>query len=800
MRVVSLVATGLALLSSSLRAQEVRGTVTDRASGAPQPGVVVQLLDSSGLVVARTLTDPAGGYRLAAHAAGPHVVRVLRIGFRPAEQAVLLRAAQVAEVSLHAGAAISLAEVRVSSRRTCEMHPDSGSITFAVWEQVRTALTAALITSTRNLVTSAVVYERVLDERGARIVRQATSLRAGVAGIPWRSISADSLSRVGYVVTEPGGATTYFAPDLHVLTSVQFAAEHCLRLVGDAARLGIAFEPSRDRRGVPEIAGTLWLERSTAELQSLTYRYVNLPRQQQAVAGGELDFARLPSGEWLIVRWHVRVPVIETRYAAGGVLRGGGQVAGRVILEVREEGGALALARAGRDTVWKRASIVVAGQVRVESGPALPNATVTLRGTGLSTTSDDQGRFMLDAVIPGVYTVDVETPSLAATGERRSETVTLTESRTDLQLRVPPDWDVAVRTCGPTTGLLLGRVLKSDGTPASGAVAVVDWSEFTLGEREVVQRRREVDAPTDVHGYFRACGVRSRHPLVVRAEGATGVAGPDTARIPRDSGVTFITLRLGTHPTDAFTLIGRVIGDVDGKPIPDAVVSIAALGRATLTTAEGAYRLRDLPGGTHQVRVRRLGMRPDSAQVVLGGVPATKRDWVLSRVAVLDTVAVVADPRLIEFERNREMGFGSFLTRADIAKYDLQDFPEVIAHLPGIYVRRIGSAGYVTGTRSRGTFSCGTLRFESTAPERPSACACYVQVYVDNVLLYGGGEGEVIPNINNILTTDVEAVEFYAGAAQMPARYNRPNAHCGALVVHTRRYGTPTAPPNRPPS
>lgn len=792
------------VMPAAVRAQEVRGTVTDRATGAALAGVVVQLSDDRGSVAARALTDASGAYRLQARDPGRYSVRALRIGYRPgAPVQVILAQSQVAQLALTSGPPIALDTVRVASRRACELRPDSAGMTFAVWEQVRTAFTAALLTSQQQLVTSAVAFERALDARGTQVLRQSTSVRGGVAGTPWRSIPADSLSRVGYAITSPGGVTTWFAPDLAVLTSTSFAAEHCLRLVGDGARLGVAFEPIRDRRRLPGIAGTIWLGRATSELQSLEYRYVNVGRTVESVAGGALDFARLATGEWLITRWQLRVPVVETRMGAGGVLVSGGQVEGRAIRTVREEGGMLTLVRSGRDTLWRATPVVLSGQVRDDLGAAVPNARVTLRGTGLATTTDAAGRFDLDAVVPGQYTVDVETPLLAAVGDRPSQVVTLVQSVADMTLRVPTDAGVAARACGPTEGLLAGRVVTASGAPAAQATAFVEWTAFSINAAEIIQRRREVASPSDVHGYFRACGVRSRHPLVVRAEGPQGTSRVDTLVIPRDSGVAFVTLRLDRPPVSAMTITGRVIEDVNGAPIPEVEVVMPALGRSTMTSESGEYRFHDLPRGTHEVRVRRIGYQQAGAVVVVDGTRVARKSFVLSRVQTLDTVSVVADPRLAEFERNRAMGLGRFLDRAEIEKQAHKDLSALIEHLPGILVRRAGTAAYVASRRAMGTSIeleqqfCNALRFEARAPRPP--CACYTQVYVDNVPMYAGFKGEQAPDINSIHTTQIEAIEFYAGAAQTPARYSRLNSHCGVLVIHTRRSGGARAAPYRSP-
>ena len=64
--------------------------------------------------------------------------------------------------------------------------------------------------------------------------------------------------------------------------------------------------------------------------------------------------------------------------------------------------------------------------------------------------------------------------------------------------------------------------------------------------------------------------------------------------------------------------------------------------------------------------------------------------------------------------------------------------------------------------------------------------ACYAQVYVDGVLMNPGDPAP--PYALDQITTDrVQAIEYYAGAAQTPARYSRAGSLCGALVIWTRR-------------
>ena len=72
------------------------------------------------------------------------------------------------------------------------------------------------------------------------------------------------------------------------------------------------------------------------------------------------------------------------------------------------------------------------------------------------------------------------------------------------------------------------------------------------------------------------------------------------------------------------------------------------------------------------------------------------------------------------------------------------------------------------------------------APRGIHTCrnACFPHVFVDGVDI----SPTEVPNINRLSPFQIEAIEYYAGAAQVPAEYNRLNAAgCGVVVIHTRR-------------
>jgi hypothetical protein len=111
-----------------------------------------------------------------------------------------------------------------------------------------------------------------------------------------------------------GSEQHYFAPDERSLLHESFIAQHCLTLAepprGAESLTGISFRAAPDRLR-PDISGVFWLHRDSLLLQAIDYKFSGL--QQFAMhesLGGRMEFDRLPSGEWYIARWSIRMPVM----------------------------------------------------------------------------------------------------------------------------------------------------------------------------------------------------------------------------------------------------------------------------------------------------------------------------------------------------------------------------------------------------------------------------------------------------------------------------------------------------------
>ena len=428
-----------AMLGTSLAsAQTIRGSVVDGANGAAVPGVVVLLIDAAGTVVAKALTNESGGYRLSAGNSGSYRVRTLRIGFRPvvSDAIALLPDEDVTRHIVVTGVPFSLDTVRVERRSsTCRLRTDSAFVTYAIWEQVRTALTATdLSTRARNLTATIVTYERMVDAASNRIRRQTSATETGATSRPWTSLSPDSLRRVGYVATVDGWFV-FTAPDITALLSTQFLEDHCFRIAesSDAARLGLDFQPIRERSNIPEIRGTLWLDRKSSELKRMEFFYTNVMRaQERGRAGGEMDFVRMKNGAWAISSWNIRMPVLEESLFKPGNAGDRAPMSENVIrmTQLKVAGGELALVMRGLDTIWTRdvdvptileapavgatasetavQGAVFTGTVLSEAKQApISGVDVSLTDAGLSGRTDAKGVFRIVKIPAGTHEVSL---------------------------------------------------------------------------------------------------------------------------------------------------------------------------------------------------------------------------------------------------------------------------------------------------------------------------------------------------------------------------------------------------------
>ena len=306
----------------SAHAQELRIRVVEAEPSVPVAGALVQLLGPDGREQNRGVTTEGGLVRLRAPAPGAYRLRLLRIGYVAWESPAMDVGGDTREIEVRiASQRVLLPDVVVLGRSLCGSSRLGDAATMALWEEARKAFSLARETVLRHrLRFQSVVRVYDLDKDELLIREHASSEPSGITSWPVRSPSIESLAAHGFVMQleDLVSGPTWFGPDPEVLLSEFFLESHCFRTVPSdsgtpAGWVGLGFEPAPVPHK-PDIRGTIWMDRESAELRRLDFSYETLPSWAgHATAGGRLEFASLPGGLWIVQRWTLRVPVPEVQ-------------------------------------------------------------------------------------------------------------------------------------------------------------------------------------------------------------------------------------------------------------------------------------------------------------------------------------------------------------------------------------------------------------------------------------------------------------------------------------------------------
>ena len=534
------VVVGIASIMPQLAAaQVVRGVVIERVSGARVPGVVVSVAsfgDSLRPVEARhALTNARGEYAVALPRAGAYALSAKRIGVARFEAPVFeVRTGETKRIDIVlARFDYRLPVVRVAANNLCIPKQSQFRTIVALWDEVRTALLAAEVSREQHLISGwLTLYNRSLEPQSLRILQDQRSVAQGLYDRPMRSISGDSLAKVGFWRAQDADTLVFYGPDADALLSDAFQSGHCFELVTGSGRYrgmhGLEFRPRRGRN-TGSIDGTIWIDAGNFELRFVEFRYANLitiPRNPHL--GGEVHFLRHESGAWVVRRWFIRMPqfpeIEPVAVSRGGVVSTSRRA---YVYRIIEEGGGLFTP--GLQS-WEKPG-AIAGAVLDSTGRApLLGSLVSLSGTPFAVAVDSSGAFRFDSIPPGAYTLLASHPDYAGLGQMvDDEPLTLAAGQVyRASLRAITTSQLLETLCGgarPDPDLATVRVLvthmDSGGTLArlpvwlrwSGAIRKVPVTQaaqlptFTNDGQDAGKQFSGVETMTDADGAAVFCGV-----------------------------------------------------------------------------------------------------------------------------------------------------------------------------------------------------------------------------------------------------------------------------------------------------
>jgi hypothetical protein len=403
----------------------------------------------------------------------------------------------------------------------------------------------------------------------------------------------------------------------------------------------------------------------------------------------------------------------------------------------------------------------------------LPDATVRVAGTTRSAVSDAQGRFHIDSIPAGEFTLVIEHPmldSLGYGGISMPTAVVNAGEQAQLLVSTPTYEALHDKRCsrgglvaGPA--MVVGRLLDAEsGAPLGGGTVALVYRDN--GENGVVTRVRQ--GRVNENGIFAICGLPV--PLAGTLQATRG--GESTAEMTIEYASDLLAtalFTLGTSGTTRAIVNGKVINR-RGDPIAGVQVMVEG-GQATATTGEdGKFTLTGLPSGTRKLVARKIGLAAVSMGVNLSSLAPLQITLVADGAQLVQAVHVVGvledGLQKAGFTDRVKANRGKFLTPERITELSPIVFTDLLTSMTGMKVRSSSRGAVVTATRS------GSV----------NANGC-ITVFIDNSRFHGNEPGDLD---KALAAQDVGAVEFYASESEAPPQFTAPGARCASLVVWTK--------------
>jgi hypothetical protein len=435
--------------------------------------------------------------------------------------------------------------------------------------------------------------------------------------------------------------------------------------------------------------------------------------------------------------------------------------------------------------------------VQSSDGAPLAGVSVTLLDLAgvpvASAVSDDGGAFTLRAPEPGEYMVLLDQQGYA---NQLSDVLTL-QAGAPLTLNLT----VEVQRVGETGvsidtldgaaliqaaiaeacrdvfvpglhGILFGAVRdEATGIAVPGANARLRWREGGVGVT-----RSEARASSDDSGAYLVCDAPAAREIAIVAS-LSSVEG-DEQRVTVTAGTMrqvdlWIPL---SDPSEGGNIIGRVLDSRSGNPLTGASVHLREAGRDVITNERGVFILRDVASGPDVIAIEMLGYADQEKVIqILGGRAQDVEVRMTTEPIELTPMIVEVRPRSwfsdrAGLEDRLLSGNGVIFTSEDLAELQPRVLGDLMRQVPGARVRTTG-----------GTYS-GTWTVQFRGASNMLNEACNPVIWMDGVKI---GTDPVM--FRDITGPEIDAVEVYRGAAEVPGEFSGGDARCGVVVVWTRR-------------
>ena len=211
-------------------------------------------------------------------------------------------------------------------------------------------------------------------------------------------------------------------------------------------------------------------------------------------------------------------------------------------------------------------------------------------------------------------------------------------------------------------------------------------------------------------------------------------------------------------------LIGRIFDEKTNQVVTEVLIFVDSTRHDVSVSSQGRFVLSRLPAGPHRVEIRAVGYRPHVLELNLLEGQVLERQFAMFFTGdKLPELAVEARnskllPRFADFERRRQNGMGIYITRDEIKSRGYMRMGDALRTVSGVRV-------------NCGDVDCIIHMTRSTA-------GCFPTYYVDGRLARSFAASTPM--------NDVQGIEVYRGAAEMPGEFAGDGAMCGVIVIWTR--------------
>lgn len=406
----------------------------------------------------------------------------------------------------------------------------------------------------------------------------------------------------------------------------------------------------------------------------------------------------------------------------------------------------------------------------------LRDADVWVRGSERRAQTDGNGRFRLDSIAPGRYTLLVSHPGLDSAGLfTLAVPVNITGSESaSLSVATPSLATLWLRRCGQElltrsdSGLIFGFVqdVKTQ-SHLAGAGVLLQWLRIVQTDPVNVQiQPRELTASTDSTGTYYACGVASTMKIGLRAYAQRDSSGLIDLQLgARRVGRQDLTVSLAPAREPA-VLRGQAT-TLEQTPLWSGRVFVRE-GAGTVINDDGTFTIRGVAPGTQWVSVQAIGRAPTGQAVDFRPGDTTWLPVALGPLPVtLAPVRVTGQQSrlLADFEERRRAGSGLGYYRGEEEIAGMASMRSVLSSMPSIQL-----------VRGR-----GNTDFMALLPN-PSVGGrgwCVPALYIDGFLADWD-------QVHTYKPKDLVGVEMYPRASSAPLQYQQVATGCGVVLIWTK--------------